>query len=117
MELDMPKARALLSALVNEVYQDAMLPTDEPSDVHTALWCDTSTDNYAVWCVGWDTVTGRVLAPSVYLRIAQGKIYVEENKTEIDLIERLLAADIPATQIVLGYMHPNERPYFEFAVA
>lgn len=53
----------------------------------------------------------------VYLRIREGKIWVEEDWTKQGVVNDLLAAGVPHEDIVLGFQHPSKRPLTEFANA
>ena len=114
MAISTTETQQLLRAIVHEVYQRAYTPDDDGVDVE--LWDDQATNNYGVWFFGWDT-SGRVLRPMIHLRLCRGKVYIESNETDFDVIERLTAAGVSPECIVLGYQHPSVRSYFEFAVA
>jgi hypothetical protein len=114
MALNLAETQRLLSAIVHEVYQRAYTPDFDGVDVE--LWIDPDTNNYGVWFFGWD-VSGQVLTPNIHMRIRQGKIYIEENVSDIDVLDRLISAGINPDQIVLAYQHPSERAFFEFATA
>ena len=51
----------------------------------------------------------------MYLRIKEGKIWVEEDWTDLCVVDDLLAAGISKGDIVLGFHHPSKRPLTEFA--
>lgn len=52
----------------------------------------------------------------VYLRIQNGKIWVEEDWTQ-GIVNDLLEAGVPHEDIVLGFQHPSKRLLTEFAIA
>ena len=54
---------------------------------------------------------------TVYMRIKQGKLWVEEDWTKQGIVDELLAMGVPAEDIVLGFQHPSKRPLTEFAAA
>ena len=45
----------------------------------------------------------------VYLRIVQGKIWIEEDWTKQGIADQLLEAGVPPEDIVLGFQHPSKR--------
>ncbi|WP_319592610.1 element excision factor XisI family protein [Zarconia navalis] len=49
------------------------------------------------------------------LCIKNGKVWVEQDSTDLCVVDDLLAAGIPASDIVLGFHHPNKRKLTEFA--
>jgi hypothetical protein len=54
---------------------------------------------------------------TVYLKIEQDKIWIEEDWTKQGIANELLDAGVPAKDIVLGFEHPSKRPLSEFAIA
>ena len=53
----------------------------------------------------------------VYLRIRDGKIWVEEDWTKQEIVNDLLATGISHQEIILGFQHPSKRHFTEFATA
>jgi hypothetical protein len=66
--------------------------------------------------VGWSP-QGRVRGATVYVRLRNGKFWVEEDWLEDEITTDLLKADVPKEDIVLAFHHPDMRPHDEFAVA
>jgi XisI protein len=52
---------------------------------------------------------------TVYIRIEQGKVWVEEDWTKQGIANELLAAGVLPEDIVLGFHHPSKRRFTEFA--
>jgi hypothetical protein len=42
---------------------------------------------------------------------------VEEDSTDLPIVDELLASAIPKTDIILGFHHPSKRALTEFATA
>jgi XisI protein len=53
----------------------------------------------------------------MYLCIKNDKILVEEDATNLCLVDDLLSAGISQSDIVLGFHHPHKRNLTEFATA
>ena len=53
----------------------------------------------------------------IFVRIRNGKFWIEEDWTEEGIATGLLEAGVPNDDIVLGFQPPEMRPYTEFAVA
>lgn len=66
--------------------------------------------------VGWSPQS-RVRGVTIYVRIRNGKFYIEEDWTEEGITSHLLAAGVPKSDIVLAFHAPDMRPYTEFAVS
>ncbi|HBQ97707.1 MAG: XisI protein [Roseofilum sp. Belize BBD 4] len=66
--------------------------------------------------IGW-TSRKRVRAISVYVRIKNEKIHIEEDWTEEGIATELLREGVPKEDIVLAFYSPEKRKYTEFAIA
>ncbi|NJL91996.1 MAG: XisI protein [Coleofasciculaceae cyanobacterium SM2_1_6] len=84
------------------------LETDE------RLAFDEERDQYLWFCSGWEG-KNRVRHINMYLQIKDSKIWVEEDNTDLWVVDDLLAAGIPKQDIVLGFHHPSKRAFTEFA--
>jgi XisI protein len=80
------------------------------------LILDEQRDQYLWLRCGWDGKK-RVQHIILYLQIKNGKIWVEEDSTDLAIVDDLLASHIPKTDIILGFHHPSKRPLTEFAIA
>ena len=70
-----------------------------------------------VWAkIGWADGR-RVEQMNVYVRLRNGKFWIEEDWTEDGIATDLLAAGVPHQDIVLAFHAPEMRPYTEFAAA
>lgn len=88
-----------------------------PQDgIEECLAFDEVRDHYFWFHSGWDGKR-RVQGVMVYLRIREGKIWVEEDWTKQGIVNELLDAGVPHEDIVLGFQHPSKRPLTEFAIA
>ncbi len=76
---------------------------------------DEERDHYMLYKVGW-TPQGRVDKPTVYVRIHQGKFWIEVDWTGHGIANDLLEAGVPKEDIVLAFHPPEMRPHTEFAV-
>jgi len=85
------------------------------SDITEQLIFDTERDQYLWLRCGWDDKK-RVQHIILYLRIENGKIWVETDNTDLEIVEDLITAQIPQKDIVLGFHHPSKRPLTEFAL-
>ncbi|MEM9215536.1 MAG: XisI protein [Cyanobacteria bacterium P01_F01_bin.150] len=101
------------------------LDKEQPSpDVDPVLAFDEVRDCYFWFQVGWDR-TGRTCRPTAYIRLVNGKVWIEEDLTEDGIANDFIEAGVPKTDIVLGFQHPRvwlchafgDRPFTEFAVA
>lgn len=84
--------------------------------IEECLAFDEVRDHYFWFHTGWNG-KHRVQEVMVYLRIREGKIWVEEDWTKQGVVNDLLAAGVSQEEIVLGFQHPSKRRFTEFATA
>jgi XisI protein len=77
---------------------------------------DTEHNHYQVVRVGWDNKQ-RVYGCPIHLDIKDGKIWIQQNGTEIDLGQELVNIGVPKSDIVVGFHPPYMRQFTEFAVS
>jgi len=85
-------------------------------EVEVAPLFDTAHDNYLLLEVGWRGVQ-RIHHVIAHLRIRNGKIWVEADNTDVEIVKQLLNAGIAKTEIVLAFYSPQKRTLTEFAAA
>ncbi len=72
---------------------------------------------YCLWVrIGWDN-GNRIEKIVVFARIKNQKIWIETDWTNEGIAIDLMRAGIPNTDIVLGFLAPEERSLSEFAIA
>src|SRR5882672_3317636 len=72
------------------------------TDVETEIIADDAHGQYLVMRVGWRGET-RVRRPLFYLRLKDGKIWVEEDWTKEGIALELVQAGVPREDIVLAF--------------
>ncbi len=106
--------RNLITTILTEY--DNLANNSFSAHVESLLAFDEQRDQYLWFQVGWNHKQ-RVRGITVYIRIKNNKIWIEEDWTEEGIATELLKAGVPNTDIVLAFHHPNERALTEFAVA
>ena len=106
------KYREAVEKVLNDV---AHLPTVSPDLEHKTLF-DSKSDNYAVLELGWDKAR-RMHALIAHVEIINGKVWVQEDNTDLAIAEELADAGIPENDIVIGFHPPNVRPFTNYATA
>ncbi|MGY6528848.1 MAG: element excision factor XisI family protein [Cyanobacterium sp.] len=84
-------------------------------DIDEVLMFDDQRSQYLWFNIGWKNER-RVKAISVYVRIKNEKIYIEEDWTEEGIATDLLREGVPKEDIVLAFHDPESRKYTDFAV-
>jgi hypothetical protein len=77
---------------------------------------DEVRDHYFLIRLGWSE-DRRVRQLILYVRLLDGKIWVEEDWTEQGIATELLKAGVAKDDIVLAFQPPEMRQLSEFAVA
>lgn len=77
---------------------------------------DETHDHYLLFLTGWNK-DERIHGCSIHLDIKDGKIWLQENRTEIDVAQELIDAGVVKEDIVLGLHPPYLRSLTNFAVA
>jgi hypothetical protein len=106
--------RQIVQKILTE-YQQWAAGANEPG-IQQNLSFDPDHDQYLWLSVGWQGKE-RHFNVTVYIRIDQAKIWIEEDWTKQGIANDLLEAGVPPEDIVLGFHHPSKRPLTEFAVA
>jgi hypothetical protein len=106
--------RSLVKRLLSEF---AALCDGSPNrELETLCIFDEERDHYLLMSLGW-TADERVMGITVYVRLRNGRIWIEEDMTEDGITPDLLKAGVPNEDIVLAFQHPEMRPLTDFAVA
>lgn len=91
--------------------------TDVVDDgVDVQLIFDTERDHYQWMNVGWQQLY-RVYRCVVHFDIQDGKIWLQQNLTDQNPAEDLVALGVPREDIILGLQPPYKRPYTTYGSA
>jgi hypothetical protein len=86
------------------------------SEVEVQLICDTQRDHYQWMNIGWRQFN-RIYQCVMHFDIKDGKIWLQQNLTEENPAEELVAMGVPKEDIVLGLHAPYKRQYTGYGVA
>jgi len=104
--------REYIQTLLNRYAQDDV----SDDGVEVQLIFDTVRDHYQWINVGWQQFN-RIYRCIIHFDIKDGKIWLQQNLTDQDAVEELLAMGVPKEDIVLGLQPPYKRPYTDYGVA
>ena len=85
-------------------------------EVERLLMMDEERGHYALMQWGWEDQK-RIKFINLYLRLKDGKFWIEQDLTEEGIATGLLREGVPNKDIVLAFQAPEMRPYTEFAAA
>jgi hypothetical protein len=110
--------RSVIKNLLSQYYEVAISHPhgQNSSELSDRLAFDELRDQYLWIRFGWDDKK-LVQHIILYLCIKDGKIWVEQDSTDLCIVDALLDAGIPPSEIVLGFHHPRKRMLTEFAPA
>jgi hypothetical protein len=95
--------RKILTSLADFINQHWQQPQAEVQCV-----IDVEHDQYLLVKTGW-AKTRRIHGTTLYLRLREGKVWIEEDWTEEGISKELVAAGIPPEDIVLAFQSPEPR--------
>ncbi len=104
--------RTCVQTLLSQYAQTDMV--DDGVDVQ--LIFDTERDHYQWMNVGWQQLH-RVYRCVVHFDIQDGKIWFQQNLTDQNPAEDLVALGVPREDIILGLQPPYKRPYTTYGAA
>jgi len=99
--------------LTNYVSQGAVDPSAE-EHIETQLLFDDSNMRYQVLRVGWEGIKS-TFAVIFHFSIKDGKIWVQRNISDYDIVGDLEEKGVPKSDIVLAFHSPRMRPYTGYA--
>ena len=85
-------------------------------DIESFLIVDETKAHYIWMNLGWQNGE-RVNGMTVYVRIRDDKVWIEEDWTEDGIATDLVRAGVPKEDILLAFHEPKMRQYTDFAVA
>lgn len=107
------------SIIVNILQHYAAMPYTNPNpqnELEEQLIIDTKNDHYQILNIGW-VGTQRVYYPIFHIDIKNGKVWVQEDASDSDLVGKLEEQGIDKSDIVLAFQAPYNRPFTGYAVA
>mgnify|MGYP002778311871 FL=1 len=104
--------------LIQHILKDYIQLCDRRPDreIETFLIADEQNHHYIWMNLGWQNGE-RITGMTVYVRIRDGKFWIEEDWTEDGIANDLVRAGVPKEDIVLAFHEPKMRQYTDFAVA
>ena len=108
----MEKLKEYRQHIKNLLQQHARIVWDKRIQAQTIF--DLENDHYQLIYVGWRD-QNRIYGPVLHLDIINGKIWIQQDGTEVGIANELLELGVPNHDIVLGFQLPSVRKYTDFA--
>jgi hypothetical protein len=111
--VELKEYRQVIQDLLTEIrgYTDP----SNPNGIEEQVVFDTEHDRYLLIDVGWNQKE-YVYGTLVHIDIKNGKVWIQQNNTEINLAERLVERGVPKENIVIGLHSPFMRQFSGYAV-
>ncbi len=87
-----------------------------PTITHEAVF-DEFNDRYLILSVGWEGRVQRIHNCLIHLDIVDGKIWIQRDGSEDEIVYKLEESGVPKTDIVLAFHSADVRSYTGYAVA
>jgi hypothetical protein len=114
MEIKLTHYRQIIQEILTR-YVNLINQHPKP-DRETIVAFDEEHDHYFLHTIGWQD-TRRIWHTTAYVRLREGKFWIEIDWLENGIANDLIEAGVPKEDIVLAFHHPEMRPLTEFAVA
>ena len=98
-------------------YADTRIPANDPNPPGYQLIFDEENEHYLLYRTTWKDELRRIHFCIFHIDIFNGKLWVQEDATDFDLVGELEEHNIPKEDIVLAFHAPYKRPYTGYAVA
>jgi hypothetical protein len=85
-------------------------------NIENQVILDSEHDHYLLLKAGWEGEQ-RIYYPVFHFDIKEGKIWIQENTTDVEVDQELEAMGISKKEMVVGFHHPSMREYSEYAIA
>lgn len=105
-----------ITAIKSILSEFARILDSKPDAIDTILVEDDKHQTYSVLEMGWENHS-RVQTMPIFIRLKNGKVWIEEDKTNYPFVDLLVENGVSKSNIVLGFLPPEYRENSEFAVA
>jgi hypothetical protein len=82
-------------------------------NVTSQIVIDRDHNHFMLLSVGWHQ-SRFIYTIAFHFALIEGKIWIQQNNTDVLVADELLERGIPATDIILGFIAPNLRIYSGF---
>lgn len=86
------------------------------NDIKYRIILDRNSNSFQLLSTGWKD-NHYLFGPIFHFDIIDGKIWMQCNNTEYEVVDELMARGVDKQDIVLGFLPPYARQFSGFAVA
>ncbi|NET10690.1 MAG: XisI protein [Symploca sp. SIO2B6] len=114
--MEQVRYRKIIQSVLSNYYQISLSQNhpQQSSEVSDRLAFDNGRDQYLWFRFGWsgDKLVQHII---IYICMKHDKVWVEQDATDLCIVDKLVSAGIPSEDIVLGFHHPSKRVLTDFA--
>jgi XisI protein len=109
---------AFLQNTILQVLEEYLAELQQPANQHIQFTtiADTNKNHFQIIAMGWEGYK-RIFNLLFHLDIIGDKVWVQEDKMEYSIAERLVEKGISKKEIVLAYFPDYHRAYTEYAIS
>ncbi|MGB1249933.1 MAG: element excision factor XisI family protein [Candidatus Promineifilaceae bacterium] len=101
--------------LIEQLLIEQVSTLKQSSNLDWSVIIDAEHDHFILLKTGWQNIT-RVCLPHLYIRLENGKVWIEQDETHAGFALKLQAVGVPSQDIVLGFHQPHIRKLTPYAV-
>jgi XisI protein len=102
--------------VIIEMLREVAARSGDDGKLRTVTVFDESSNQYQILDLGWDDAGKRVFQPTIHLELLNGKIWIQENMTDLDVAKLLREWCVEPSDIVLGMHSEGLRQFSEYAI-
>lgn len=95
---------------------NAETKTADDTPIKRRIIADRDNNSFQLLSIGWRG-NHYIFGPIFHFDIIGGKIWIQCNNTEREIVDELMANGVDRQDIVLGFLTPQARQFSGFAIA
>ncbi|MEM7179562.1 MAG: XisI protein [Spirochaetota bacterium] len=93
--------------IIEQFLQDHSQVSFAYGDIQTELVIDPVRNHFILFRIGWEEES-RVYHPAIHLQVKDNQVHIQNNTTEIEIVDELERLGIPKKDIITGYIYQPE---------
>lgn len=111
----MDKVKSYQKIIAGLLEELAAKPYGNAPEIERQVITDFQNNHFQLTNIGWHRGL-YCFTPLLHFDIRDGKIWVQQNDTEIEIGDELVARGVPPKDIVFGFLPEHDRALVKFAV-
>lgn len=115
--LESKKIKKYQSAIIDLLEKYVAIPFANASTVEKQLIADKERNRFQAIAIGWEKDENFVYSNFLHFEIKKGKVWIQQNWTEIPVAAELMKRGVSQSDIVLGFLPEYARADTDYAVS